>query len=76
MGLPVEYDWGYFPQTVPTFPKALTDALIARGKLPGILGDCHASGTDIIEQYGLEHIRTGKPICYTSADFGVSDRGP
>lgn len=68
MGLPVEYDWGYFPKTVPTFPKALTDAFIARAKLPGILGDCHASGTVIINQYGEEHIRTGKPICYTSAD--------
>jgi len=68
MGLPVEQDWGYFPQTIPTFPKPLTDALIARAKLPGILGDCHASGTEIIEKYGLEHIKTGKPICYTSAD--------
>jgi phosphopentomutase len=68
MGLPVEHDWGYFPQTVPTFPKPLTDTLIARGRLPGILGDCHASGTEIIERFGMEHIRTGKPICYTSAD--------
>lgn len=68
MGLPVEYDWGYFPVTVPAFPRALTEALIARGKLPGILGDCHASGTEIIEKFGLEHIATGKPICYTSAD--------
>ncbi len=68
MGLPVEYDWGYFPQTVPTFPKPLTDALIVRAKLPGILGDCHASGTEIIEKFGAEHIRSGKPICYTSAD--------
>jgi phosphopentomutase len=68
MGLPVEYDWGYFPLTVPTFPRELTDALIARGRLTGILGDCHASGTEIIEKFGLEHIRTGKPICYTSAD--------
>jgi len=68
MGLPVETDWGYFPRTVPTFPAALTDALIERAKLPGILGNCHASGTEIIEKLGLEHISTGKPICYTSAD--------
>ena len=68
MGLPVEIDWGYFPKTVPTFPAALTKALIAEAKLPGILGDCHASGTEIIERLGAEHIRTGKPICYTSAD--------
>ena len=68
MGLPVEEDWGYFPKTVPTFPAELTAAVIAAGKLPGILGDCHASGTEIIERLGEEHIRSGKPICYTSAD--------
>lgn len=68
MGLPVDYDWGFFPQTIPTFPKALTDALIAEAKLPGVLGDRHASGTEIIEELGMEHIRTGKPIVYTSAD--------
>jgi phosphopentomutase len=68
MGLPVETDWGYFPRTVPTFPAALTDALIERAKLPGILGNCHASGTEIIEKLGAEHIQTGKPICYTSGD--------
>lgn len=68
MGLPVDVDWGYFPKTVPTFPSELTEAVIRDGKLPGILGDCHASGTEIIERLGVEHIRTGKPICYTSAD--------
>ena len=68
MGLPVDYDWGYFPATIPSFPKALTDAFIRESGVPGILGDCHASGTVIIEQHGEEHIRTGKPICYTSAD--------
>jgi phosphopentomutase len=68
MGLPVEHDWGYFPTTIPTFPKDLTDAFIRETGVPGILGDCHASGTVIIDQYGEEHIRTGKPICYTSAD--------
>lgn len=68
MGLPVDYDWGYFSQTVPTFPRELTHALIREAELPGILGNCHASGTAIIEQHGEEHIRSGKPICYTSAD--------
>jgi phosphopentomutase len=66
--VPVPFDWGYFPHTVPTFPKELTEAIIREGKLPGILGDCHASGTEIIERFGEEHILTGKPICYTSAD--------
>ena len=68
MGLPVEEDWGYFPRDVPTFPAELTAAVIREGKLPGILGDCHASGTEILEKLGEEHIRSGKPICYTSAD--------
>jgi phosphopentomutase len=68
MGLPVDYDWGHFPTTVPTFPKELTEAFIRETGVPGILGDCHASGTVIIDQLGEEHIRTGKPICYTSAD--------
>jgi phosphopentomutase len=67
-GTPVDFDWGYFPQTVPAFPASLTDALIAEGGLPGILGNRHASGTVIIEELGEEHVRTGKPICYTSAD--------
>ncbi|MCM0021873.1 MAG: phosphopentomutase [Tagaea sp.] len=67
-GVPVEFDWGYFPKTVPTFPKDLTDALIARAGLPGLLGDKHASGTTILDELGEEHIRTGKPIVYTSAD--------
>ncbi len=67
-GVPVTFDWGYFPNTVPAFPKKLTNALIERGRLPGILGDKHASGTAIIEEFAVEHLRTGKPICYTSVD--------
>lgn len=66
--VPVSFEWGYFPDTHPTFPADLTAAIIRDAKLPGILGDCHASGTEIIAQYGEKHIRTGKPICYTSAD--------
>jgi phosphopentomutase len=67
-GVPVLFDWGYFPDTIPCFPKELTDALIARAHLPEILGNKHASGTDIIAELGEEHIKSGKPICYTSAD--------
>ena len=67
-GLPVAFDWGYFPRTVPTFPASLTEALVAQGDLPGILGDEHASGTEIIARLGAESVRTGKPIVYTSAD--------
>ena len=67
-GVPVPFDWGYFPKTVPCFPKGLIASLCEQGRLPGILGDCHASGTEIIERLGSEHMRSGKPICYTSAD--------
>jgi len=67
-GVPVLFDWGYFPDTVPTFPADLIARFVARAGLSGILGDKRASGTDIIAELGLEHIRTGKPICYTSAD--------
>jgi phosphopentomutase len=67
-GVPVSFSWTYFPDTIPAFPKAITDALIAEAKLPGILGNKHASGIPVIHEFGAEHIRTGKPICYTSAD--------
>jgi phosphopentomutase len=67
-GLPVPFDWFYFPRTQPCFPPDLIAALVAQCELPGMLGDRHASGTVIIEELGEEHIRTGRPICYTSAD--------
>ena len=70
-GVPVSFAWTYFPQEVPAFPAALTEALIKQAGLPGILGDKHASGTTIIAELGEEHIRTGKPICYTSANSVV-----
>lgn len=67
-GVPVSFDWGYFPESEPCFPPDLTEKFIEEAKLPGILGDKHASGTTIIAELGKEHIKTGKPICYTSAD--------
>jgi phosphopentomutase len=67
-GLPVPFEWGYFPRQVPCFPVDLVDDLCAQAAVPGILGNCHASGTEIIAQLGDEHVRSGKPICYTSAD--------
>ena len=65
---PVAFEWGYFPRTEPCFPPALIERLVAEFDLPGILGNKHASGTEIIEELGEEHLRSGKPICYTSAD--------
>ena len=67
-GVPVMTAWGYFPREIPTFPAALTDTLIQRADLPGVLGNCHASGTEIIAELGDEHVASGKPIVYTSAD--------
>ncbi len=67
-GVPVLFDWGYFPKEVPSFPKELTDKLQALTGVPGFLGNCHASGTTIINELGDEHVATGKPILYTSAD--------
>ncbi len=66
--LPLRFGWGRFPDTVPAFPPALTQAMIGQGQVPGILGNCHADGMTIIERFGAEHIATGKPICYTSVD--------
>jgi phosphopentomutase len=67
-GVPVPFDWGYFPRTRPCFPPALISELCERAALPGVLGNCHASGTRIIAELGDEHIATRRPICYTSAD--------
>ena len=68
MGVPVDFDWGYFPDTHPCFPADLVAALVREAGLSGILGDEHASGTEIIARLGEAHMRTGRPICYTSAD--------
>lgn len=67
-GVPALFDWGYFPPNYPSFPDELVENFILRGKLPGILGNKHASGTEIIIELGKEHEVTGKPIVYTSAD--------
>ena len=67
-GQPVPFEWHYFPKTEPSFPPELTDALVRDAGLPGILGNRHASGTAIIAELGEESVRTGRPICYTSAD--------
>lgn len=67
-GLPVPWDWHYFPDATPSFPSDLSAFVAEIAGTNGILGDCHASGTQIIAEYGAEHMRSGWPICYTSAD--------
>lgn len=67
-GVPVLFDWGYFSDVSDTFPVNLLDQLIRQAGLPGVLGNCHASGTTIIAELGEQHMTTGKPIVYASAD--------
>lgn len=67
-GVPVLFEWGYFHEHTNSFPKDLLDKLVEQADLPGYLGDCHSSGTEILEQLGEEHMASGKPIFYTSAD--------
>ena len=62
----------YSPNRFPTypdgFPKDMIDEFIKKTGVPGVLGNCVASGTEIIARLGAEHVKTGKPIVYTSAD--------
>lgn len=67
-GVPVPWDWTYFPDTVPSFPPEITALVCKLAGTEGILGNCHSSGVPIIEKHCAEHLRTGWPICYTSAD--------
>ena len=67
-GVPVPWEWTYFPDTDPAFPPDLMAAAAAAAGTAGTLGNTHASGTEIIARLGAEHLRTGWPICYTSAD--------
>jgi phosphopentomutase len=70
-GVPVLFDWGYFPHTIPAFPQSFIDELVRRCGLPGLLAMRHASGTEVIDDFGEEHLATGKPIVYTSTDSVV-----
>ncbi|UKA09737.1 phosphopentomutase [Photobacterium damselae] len=67
-GVPVLFEWGYFKEHNNSFPQELLDRIVERANLPGYLGNCHASGTQVLDDLGEEHMVTGKPIFYTSAD--------
>lgn len=67
-GVPVLFDWGYFHDKQSSFPEQLIDKINKLTGVKGVLGNSHASGTDIINRFGEAHIKTGLPICYTSAD--------
>src|SRR2546421_1058106 len=57
-----------FPTYPNGFPQSIIDQFIERTQVPGVLGNVPASGTEIIKELGEEHVKTGKPIVYTSAD--------
>ncbi|SMD07341.1 phosphopentomutase [Primorskyibacter flagellatus] len=67
-GLPVPWDWTYFPKQTPAFPDDLVAQVCKIAGTDGILGNCHGSGTVMLDEFGAEHMRSGWPICYTSAD--------
>lgn len=64
MGLPTTYPFPVFPKG---FPPGVVEKF-TRAIGCGIIGNKAASGTDIVDELGEEHIRTGQPIVYTSAD--------
>lgn len=57
-----------FPTFPEGFPPRVIDRFVAETGVPGVLGNVPASGTEIIKELGEEHVRSGKPIVYTSAD--------
>jgi len=67
-GLPVPFEWGTFPNQENCFPSSLLQNLITQGQIGGTLANKHASGTEVIKEFGEEHLESGFPICYTSAD--------
>lgn len=67
-GLPVPWEWHTFPKSVPTFPDELSALTAELAGTDGILGNRHASGTEILDDLGEKHLSTGWPICYTSVD--------
>lgn len=64
-GIKVEYDFPYYPDG---FPDRIISKFLDLTGVPGILGNKAASGTEIIKELGAEHVKTGYPIVYTSAD--------
>lgn len=64
-GLELDFDFPYYPNG---FPKEIINKFLEYTGLKGVLGNKPASGTEIINELGDEHVKTGFPIVYTSAD--------
>ncbi|MGB0661069.1 MAG: phosphopentomutase [Mangrovicoccus sp.] len=67
-GVPVPWDWQYYPDETPAFPAELMARVAQLAGTEGSLANCLGSGTDLINRFGAEHLRSGWPICYSSAD--------
>ena len=70
-GVPVNWNWKYFLDKENSLPTDVLKKIIQITSLSGILGNCHASGTEIIKEFGDKHVDTLHPIFYTSADSVV-----
>lgn len=70
-GVPVMKDFGHFKLDYPSFPQELIEKICKRAGIEGILGNKAHSGTVIIQELGEEHLKTLKPIFYTSADSNM-----
>ncbi len=67
-GVPVPFDWEYYEDKENCFPLDLLEEIYQKNNLKGSLANRHASGTEVIETFGEEHIKTNIPIFYTSVD--------
>lgn len=67
-GVPVPWDWYYFPTEKPAFPPDILKLAAKAAGTDGTLCNVHSAGNAALKKFGAEHVRTGFPICYTSVD--------
>lgn len=67
-GVPVPWNWHYFPNEEISFDQDLLDFAAQSCQAGGTLCNRHGSGTKVIDDFAEEHIEKGWPIIYTSAD--------
>ena len=67
-GVPVPWSWTTFSKATPAFSEVITARICELAGTDGILANCHASGTQVIDDFGTQHMQSGWPICYTSVD--------
>ena len=67
-GAPLSGSFGHFPKGAPAFDAGFIAQIVDEARVPGAIGLCQSAGVEIIERLGDEHVRSGKPIFYTSVD--------